>query len=148
MWSTNCSRMDRADAARWSVCFIVVMGAHGMAALGLMPATATSDFDAGAAAPGVGGAAADGGSSTDGAAVASCCSTGGSGFGGSGIGSASSASCSIGLVSSFKKRCHIGLFFGWARSKVAGRHRRSCSFRQISPSIVRCLGRDGGGFCQ
>src|ERR1700730_17822526 len=50
------------------------------------------------AAPGVGGAAADGGISADGAAVASRCSTGGSGLGGSGIGSATSASSSIGLV--------------------------------------------------
>ena len=51
-------------------------------------------------APGVGGVAVDGGNSTDGVAVASRCSTGGCGLGGSGSGSATSAISSGGFVSS------------------------------------------------
>src|SRR5262249_15628215 len=39
---------DRADALRWVACFIVVVAAHGMVALNLMPPTEASDFDAGA----------------------------------------------------------------------------------------------------
>jgi periplasmic protein TonB len=41
-------RVDRADAVRWIACFVVVVAAHGMAALSLMPSTEASDFDAGA----------------------------------------------------------------------------------------------------
>jgi periplasmic protein TonB len=41
-------RMDRADAVRWIASFVVVVAAHGMAALGLQPSTEASDFDAGA----------------------------------------------------------------------------------------------------
>src|SRR5271169_4194723 len=41
-------RVDRADTARWIACFVVVVAAHGMAALSLLPSTEASDFDAGA----------------------------------------------------------------------------------------------------
>jgi periplasmic protein TonB len=41
-------RIDRADAVRWIASFVVVVAAHGMAALSLMPSTEASDFDAGA----------------------------------------------------------------------------------------------------
>ncbi len=41
-------RIDRADAARWIACFVVVVAAHGVAALTLLPSTEASDFDAGA----------------------------------------------------------------------------------------------------
>ena len=41
-------RLDRADAARWIVCFAVVVAAHVVAALTLLPSTQASDFEAGA----------------------------------------------------------------------------------------------------
>jgi protein TonB len=41
-------RIDRADTARWIACFVVVVAAHSMAALTLLPSTEASDFDAGA----------------------------------------------------------------------------------------------------
>ena len=34
------SRMDRADAVRWIACFVLVVAAHGMAALTLLPSLA------------------------------------------------------------------------------------------------------------
>jgi hypothetical protein len=41
-------RVDRADTVRWVACFVVVVAAHGMAALSLLQSPAASDFDAGA----------------------------------------------------------------------------------------------------
>src|SRR5580700_6044476 len=41
-------RLDRADTVRWIACFVVVVAAHGMAALSLLESPAASDFDAGA----------------------------------------------------------------------------------------------------
>jgi protein TonB len=41
-------RIDRADTARWIACFVVVVAAHSVAALTLLPSTEESDFDAGA----------------------------------------------------------------------------------------------------
>jgi protein TonB len=41
-------RVDRSDSVRWIACFVLVVAAHGMIALSLMPSTAASDFDAGA----------------------------------------------------------------------------------------------------
>jgi protein TonB len=41
-------RTDRADTARWIACFVVVVAAHSVAALTLLPSTEASDFDAGA----------------------------------------------------------------------------------------------------
>jgi protein TonB len=41
-------RVDRADTVRWIACFVVVVAAHGMAALSLLESPAASDFDAGA----------------------------------------------------------------------------------------------------
>ena len=41
-------RIDRADTARWIACLAVVVAAHCVAALTLLPSTEASDFDAGA----------------------------------------------------------------------------------------------------
>jgi periplasmic protein TonB len=41
-------RIDRADTVRWIACFVVVVAAHGMAALSLLESHEASDFDAGA----------------------------------------------------------------------------------------------------
>jgi protein TonB len=41
-------RIDRADAARWTLCFAAVVAAHAVAALSLRPSFEASDFDAGA----------------------------------------------------------------------------------------------------
>ena len=41
-------RIDRGDTARWIACFAVVVAAHCVAALTLLPSTEASDFDAGA----------------------------------------------------------------------------------------------------
>jgi hypothetical protein len=41
-------RTERADTVRWIACFVVVVAAHGMAALSLLESPAASDFDAGA----------------------------------------------------------------------------------------------------
>jgi periplasmic protein TonB len=41
-------RVHRADTVRWIACFVVVVAAHGMAALSLLESPAASDFDAGA----------------------------------------------------------------------------------------------------
>ncbi len=41
-------RVHRADTVRWIACFVVVVAAHGMAALSLLQSPAASDFDAGA----------------------------------------------------------------------------------------------------
>jgi protein TonB len=41
-------RVDRADAVRWIACFVVVVAAHGTAALSLLESREASDFDAGA----------------------------------------------------------------------------------------------------
>ena len=40
--------MDRAETARWTVCFAAVMAAHALAALSLLSSPPASDFDAGA----------------------------------------------------------------------------------------------------
>jgi protein TonB len=39
---------DRASTLRWAACFVVVFAAHAMAALSLIQAPASSDFEAGA----------------------------------------------------------------------------------------------------
>lgn len=41
-------RVRRADTVRWIACFVVVVAAHGMAALSLLESREASDFDAGA----------------------------------------------------------------------------------------------------
>ena len=40
--------MDRAETARWAVCFAAVVAAHAVAALSLFSSPQASDFDAGA----------------------------------------------------------------------------------------------------
>jgi protein TonB len=40
--------MDRAETARWTVCFAAVVAAHALAALSLFSSPPASDFDAGA----------------------------------------------------------------------------------------------------
>jgi protein TonB len=41
-------RIDRADTARWTLCFAAVVAAHVLAAISLGPSFEASDFDAGA----------------------------------------------------------------------------------------------------
>ena len=40
--------IDRAEMARWTLCFAAVMAAHALAALSLLPSPEASEFDAGA----------------------------------------------------------------------------------------------------
>ncbi|MBV9970002.1 MAG: hypothetical protein JO228_08460, partial [Xanthobacteraceae bacterium] len=40
--------LDRVEALRWAVCFVVVAGLHAMVALSFVRAPQTSDFEAGA----------------------------------------------------------------------------------------------------
>jgi hypothetical protein len=40
--------INRLDITRWIACFVLVVTAHGMAVLTLLPSTTASDFEAGA----------------------------------------------------------------------------------------------------
>jgi periplasmic protein TonB len=48
MTALAAARIDRTDAARWTLCFAAVVALHALAALWLLPTSEASEFDAGA----------------------------------------------------------------------------------------------------